>query len=113
MKFNTVSRAKLLLFLVELVTDFVGVVIGMRVLLKFLGANSQALFVKWIYETSNPLLVPFEGMFPTRGLGNGFTLEISALFALIAYSVVGYLISKLISFVNEIGNQHEKKNTTD
>ncbi len=104
-----IVRAKVLLFLVELVTDFVEAAVGMRVLLKFLGASSQASFVRWVYETSAPLLAPFEGMFPTRGVGAGFTLEVSALFALVAYSVAGYLISQLVVFVGSVAGESRKE----
>lgn len=95
-------RVRSLLFLVEIVTDFVLAAVGLRIALKFLGASATAPFVKWVYETTAPLLAPFEGMFPTKGLGNGFTLEVSALFAILAYAVVGYLISELVSFVGGV-----------
>jgi uncharacterized protein YggT (Ycf19 family) len=73
--------------------------LGLRILLKFLGASSQAPFVNWTYETTNPLLSPFEGIFPTSTLSGGFVLEASALFALIIYAFFGFLIESVINYL--------------
>lgn len=71
--------------------------ISLRILLKLLGASSSAPFVTWVYETTNPLLSPFMGMFPNPNLSGGLTLEMSALFALLIYAFVGYLIESVVS----------------
>ena len=73
--------------------------IGMRILLKFLGAGQGAPFVRWVYETTQPLLRPFVGMFPTPGIQGGFVLEFSALFAIVAYAVGGYLLIEVIQLL--------------
>ena len=86
-------------YLLTLSNTIIGIVeflISLRILLKLLGANSHAPFVTWVYETSRPLLSPFEGMFPSSTVSGGFTLEISALFALLVYAFVGVLIESAV-----------------
>lgn len=38
-------------------------VIGLRFVLRLLGANPDAAFVRWIYDVSTPLVAPFAGIF--------------------------------------------------
>ncbi len=94
-------------FLVEFIFSFIEGLIGLRVLLKFLGASMTAPFVNWVYQTSKPLLVPFEGIFPSSSPGGGFVLEISALFALVVYAVIGYGVHEMLIGLNQI--RWEKK----
>jgi uncharacterized protein YggT (Ycf19 family) len=80
--------------------SFVEGVIGLRIILKLMGASTAAPFVRWVYETSKPLLYPFEGMFPSSQVGGiPFTIEFSALFALFIYVFVGYLIQEILQFI--------------
>ncbi|MDE2026134.1 MAG: YggT family protein [Patescibacteria group bacterium] len=76
----------------DILFSFVEGLIALRILLKFFGANPFTPFVVWVYQTSKPLLAPFEGIFPTATTRNGFVLEVSALFALLVYAFLGYII---------------------
>jgi uncharacterized protein YggT (Ycf19 family) len=87
----------LLLRLVNWVLWFIGIVIGLRVVLKFFGANPTAPFVDWVYETSEPLLAPFMGMFPAPAIEGRYVIEFSALFALIVYGLAASLIEEMIA----------------
>lgn len=73
-------------------------VLALRVLLRFFNAG-QAPFVRWVYETSEPLINPFRGMFPNPVLTSGNVLEINTLIALLVYAFIGYLIGELLSFI--------------
>lgn len=99
-------------FLTTLIQAVVGIIeslISLRVLLKFLGANQVAPFVRWVYETTQPLLRPFEGMFPTPRVEGGFVLEFSALFAIVAYAIAGYLLIEIIGLFETGMGQMERK----
>ncbi len=89
------NASTMLLRLVNWVLWFIGLIVGLRVVLKFFGANQSAPFVKWVYETSAPLLTPFTGMFPSPAIKGGFVIEFSALFALIVYGLVVSVIEEL------------------
>jgi uncharacterized protein YggT (Ycf19 family) len=85
-----------ILTLSDLIIGIIEFLLSLRILLKLLGASSSAPFVQWVYETTRPLLAPFEGMFPTSTLPVGFVLEVSTLFALITYAFVGVLLESII-----------------
>jgi len=78
--------------LINGVTAVIEGLLVLRIALKLFGASTVAPFTQWVYETTRPLLSPFEGIFPTARLEGPFVIEFSALFALIIYSFIGYLI---------------------
>lgn len=86
-----------ILALTDSISNIITFLLGLRILLKLLGARTTAPFVTWVYETTRPLLTPFEGMFPTSNLGDGFVLEISALFAVVFYTFLGFLLQLIVS----------------
>jgi uncharacterized protein YggT (Ycf19 family) len=82
--------------------------LGARIFLKLFGASPYAPFVSWIYQTTEPLLAPFVGIFPNPQL-TGFILEFSTLFALIIYALIGYFVTNLISNIISQEDKKEKK----
>ncbi|MBI3366745.1 YggT family protein [Candidatus Roizmanbacteria bacterium] len=93
--------AGLILTMLNLLVIIAEGVISLRIILKLMGASEIAPFVRWIYETSKPLLYPFQGMFPSSSLrGVPFTIEFSAIFAIFFYMFAGYIIQEIIDFVN-------------
>lgn len=88
--------SKYILRLTDTIISIITFLIALRIILKLLAARTTAPFVTWVYETTSPLLSPFEGMFPSSTIPGGFTLEISALFALLVYSFLGFLIQSAI-----------------
>ena len=87
---------RFLIRLINLVTDIVVGLLGLRIVLKILGASTAAPFVAWVYDTTRPLLTPFQGMFPSPELAPRLTLEFSAVFAIVVYSFVGYILSDIV-----------------
>lgn len=86
-------------FLRSLVNGCMGLVellISLRIILKLFGASTAAPFVQWVYETTAPLLQPFLGMFPSPNLTGGFVLEFSAIFGLMVYAFIGYLLLEVL-----------------
>jgi uncharacterized membrane protein len=67
-----------------------------RFVLLMLGANIQAGFVQWIYQTSGYFMAPFNAMFGTQTV-DGAIIEWSALVAILVYAVVAWLIVTAIS----------------
>ncbi len=92
------NSAQLIISLSNIVIGLAEAVISLRIALKFFGANAAAPFVKWIYATSDSLLYPFQGMFPSAQLPEGFMIEFSAFFGLIVYALFGYILQELIGY---------------
>ncbi|MEX0895537.1 MAG: YggT family protein [Patescibacteria group bacterium] len=86
---------------ISIVTAF----LSLRIILKLFGASTQAPFVRWTYETTEPLLRPFIGMFPSPNLTRGLEIEFSALFALMAYVFLGYLIQEVLLTIEHGSNK--------
>ena len=97
-----------IVILVNGVTSLIEGVLGLRIILKLFGSSTIAPFVRWIYETTDQLLTPFSGMFPAPKLTGGFVIEFSSLFALIVYSVIGYLAAEIIKSLINYGKQEPK-----
>lgn len=92
------------LVLTEAIVSLVEFLLGLRVILKFLGAFTSAPFVRWVYETTGPLLAPFNNMFPSSPLARGAEIEVSALFALVIYAFAGFLIESAINRLSSLEN---------
>lgn len=84
----------------DAILGFVSLFLALRIILKLFGANTAAPFVNWVYETSEPLISPFRGMFPHPVLTGGFVIEFSTLFALLVYVLIGYAIGELLDFLS-------------
>lgn len=96
------------LTLTDAILSFVELLLTLRIILKLLGARTAAPFVTWVYETTKPLLAPFEGMFPTSTLAGGLVIEASALFALLVYVFLGFLLQSTITRLTQ-----QSKNSND
>jgi uncharacterized protein YggT (Ycf19 family) len=66
-----------------------------RLVLKLLAANPSAGFSNLIYGVTNPLVAPFQGVFPDAGAHSG-VLELAALLAIIVYALLAWGIVKLV-----------------
>lgn len=83
--------------IIDLTTLTLGIILGTRVVLKVLGANTTTPFVAWIYDTmSAPLMAPFAGIFPAPAFGKAGVIDIPAFFALIVYLAGGYMVSSAV-----------------
>lgn len=90
---------KIAIFITKTIIGTMEAFLGVRFLLKILGASQQALFVRWIYSVSDSILQPFVGMFPTPYIAPNFVFELNTIFAMLVYVVVGYALVKFIDFI--------------
>jgi len=95
--------------LVNAIVGIVQVFLGLRLVVKLFGANPSAGFVSWLYATTDPLLPPFEGMFPSPVLEGGFVVEFSALFAILIYAIFAWLVIELIEIVDVASDRRMSK----
>jgi hypothetical protein len=84
---------RLLSRLVYFLVDVIEIILGLRFLLKALGANANG-FVTFIYRISQPLVNPFLGIFPAAG-GGGMVLEWATLLAMAVYALLAMLVVRL------------------
>jgi uncharacterized protein YggT (Ycf19 family) len=89
--------------LVSIINFFIGLaeaLLGLRVIFRLFNANGANSFVHWIYQTSGTLMDPFRGIFrATATIANGYVLDINALFAMLMYAIIGYLLAALLGWI--------------
>jgi uncharacterized protein YggT (Ycf19 family) len=89
-------------YLVRIINIIVAIfeaILGLRVLFRLFNANPTSPFVHWIYTTSSALMDPFRGIFTAHTLGRGYTLDVSALFAMLMYLIIGAILAGLLSML--------------
>lgn len=73
--------------------------LGLRVFLLAFSANAATPFVSFVYRTSADYLAPFRGIFPPREIGETGYFDIAALFAIVIYLLLAWLVGALISHI--------------
>ncbi|HET7578739.1 MAG TPA: YggT family protein [Bacillales bacterium] len=86
---------------INIILEVVEAILGIHILLKLFGANEGVPFVNWMYHLSAPLLKPFHGIFDNMVFQGKYVLDLSAVFALIIYGIVGYLVLLLLGSFNK------------
>ena len=81
------------------VLGLIEVLLTFRVLLKMLGANEGSGFVNLIYAISDPLALPFRGIFNITAVTPGAYFEWSTLVAMIVYLIIAYGLVHLMQIV--------------
>lgn len=92
-----VKPANFITQMVSWVVMAVNAFLGLRFLLRLFGADPTNNFVTWVYENTHPLLAPFSGIFQGLRLEGGYTVEFTTLFAVIVYSLLGFLVMTLVA----------------
>ena len=78
-----------------LVLGIVEIIIGLRILLLFIGANPASPFAAFIYNLSTFLLLPFAGLVSAPAMG-GMVLEISSIIAMLVYALLAWGIDRIV-----------------
>lgn len=89
-------------YLVRIINVIVGLfeaILGLRVIFRLFDANGASGFVNWIYQTSGSLMDPFRGVFTAHEIARGYTLDVSALFAMLMYLIIGTLLAALLGML--------------
>ncbi|MBI4789625.1 MAG: YggT family protein [Chloroflexi bacterium] len=69
--------------------------IGIRILLKLIGANAANAFASFVYSITDLFLWPFAGLTATPAVG-GMVLEISSIIAMIVYALIAWAVIQLL-----------------
>ena len=75
-------------------------VLMVRIILDFLRASPQAVFVHAVNKLTDPLLWPFVGTFPPYELDSGFVVQTYAVLAFVVYAFLGYLVTQGVSAIS-------------
>lgn len=87
---------RLIAGLINFFLAVVEIFLALRVILRFFGANPTQSFVHWIYTSSEVLLQPFRGIFPSAVIGHNHVVDFSALFAMVVYGLIALAFAALV-----------------
>lgn len=91
------TARSVLLTILNLISAFIGLVIGAHIIFLLLGFNSSAPIIAWINGASNTLLAPFNGLLPNITLAGNSVLDLTAVLGLIVYAIIMSVLNRLIS----------------
>lgn len=89
----------------------VEVLLAFRIFFKALAANPTG-FVRFIYDISDPLALPFAGIFRLT-VSKSNIIEWSTLIAMIVYPIIAYGVVKLIQLVKPTSPQEVEQGTSN
>jgi YggT family protein len=76
------------------------ILLGARLILRLLGANTQNEFAQWINNLSAPFIAPFSTLFVNPTLGNkANVLDINIIIAMVIYALLMYSAISLVRFI--------------
>ena len=91
-----------------LISFIVGIIeffLGFRLLFKLFGANPMTPFVQWLYLNTEPLLNPFQNIFPSPKIEGGL-VEFTTLAALVVYMFIGYFLIELVAAMRHASRRY-------
>ena len=72
------------------------ILLGLRFVLKFIGANPDAGFSAFIYGITNIFIAPFNALLGTPQVG-GSIIEVNTLIAMAVYALLVWIIARLLA----------------
>ena len=86
---------------ISLLIVLVEILLGIRFILKALGANELSEFAQWIYTISQSFLAPFANIFPSPTVGSGYVVELSTILAMVVYAILGYIAEEVVNHLED------------
>jgi uncharacterized protein YggT (Ycf19 family) len=80
------------------ITGVIDALIGIRFLLRALGASTLSSFTTFVYGITQPLVAPFQGIFPQSAHGY-YVVEPADLVAIVIYALCGWALVTLVKIV--------------
>lgn len=87
---------------ISLALGIVELLLLVRIVLLFFGANPSADFTSLIYGWSNPLVAPFQGVFPNVMGSQGSVLDAAAILAMIVYAIAARVVEAVLRMLARI-----------
>ncbi|MCW5317231.1 YggT family protein [Nostoc sp. KVJ3] len=76
------------------------ILLTLRFLLRFFGANTKNAFAQFIYNLSDPFITPFSTLFISPVFGGGVNIfDVNVLIAIIVYTLLGWLGAWVVRFI--------------
>ncbi|MCA9369271.1 YggT family protein [Candidatus Woesebacteria bacterium] len=87
--------------------SLIELLLSLRFIAKLFGANASASFIAWLYANTEPLLSPFQYVFPSPSVKGRFVLEFTTLFAIFMYTFLAYLVLEILGLFDTMGKKRK------
>lgn len=94
------------------ILGIIEILLAFRMTLKALGANPINGFTSLIYALSDPLAIPFRGIFGVTATPQGNFFEWSTLIAIVVYALIAYGLVELMQLIKPVSKE-EVEQTVD
>lgn len=99
----------IIIWIINFVFTLIGGLLALRIVLRLLGAREGSPFINWLYGTTDQLLAPFSNIFPASRLTGGFVIDFTAVFGLVIYLIIGYVIVEALDYITDHGDHREER----
>ncbi len=96
------SITSMLVYIVNFIFGLAALGLLLRFLFRLFGANTESPFVAFLYNSTNPLLSPFRGIFEPYVADGRFVFEFSTLIAIAIYLLLAWLIIEFIKYIDDV-----------
>ncbi|MBD3280318.1 YggT family protein [Candidatus Dojkabacteria bacterium] len=93
------SLGDLLVMVIDFVFGLAIVGLTVRFLFRLFDANPFSDFVQFVYDSTQPLLDPFRGIFEPDVIEPGSVVEYSSLIAIVFYMFLAWLLAEIIYMI--------------
>lgn len=93
------SVSRIVAYIVYAWAFVAAILLTLRVFMLAFSANVNTPFVEFVYRTSADYMAPFRDIFPVKPVGETGYFDVAALFAIIMYLLLAWLISSLIRLI--------------
>lgn len=94
------------LAVVNVLFNIVAILLSMRFVFRLLAANAQHWLTVVLYALTDPLVLPFRGLFRSVAVGGG-TIEWSSVVALLVYAGLTVLLLRILMTIADETEQQE------
>ncbi len=84
---------------VRYVLGFFELFLGLRLILRLLGANPSTPIVDFLYTITDMIIYPFQGIFSNVRFSGGGVLDVVAVTSMIGYPIIFYLLIELLNVI--------------
>lgn len=76
------------------IINIIEVILLLRLMLRLIGASTEAAFTNFIYGLASPLMTPFQSIVPSYPIGIG-VFDWNTTIAMLAYWILGLILTEL------------------
>lgn len=90
------STRQVFLTIMNILSAFIALVIGARILFLLLGANQSTPAIVWVNGISNVFLYPFRGLFQSIILNSHSEIDVTAIIGLLIYAIIFTILYRIV-----------------